>query len=71
MTMMSSLCLALVPKPAGSTYRSPVKRAELRGTYIKQLAELKQLRNSGILDEGEYEEQRADIIELMRRLNQK
>ena len=71
MTMMSSLCQALVPKPAGSTCGSPVKRAELRGTYIKQLAELKQLRDSGILDEGEYEEQRSDIIELMRQLNQK
>ena len=72
MTMMSSLCQALVPKPAaGSTCGSPVKRAELRGTYIKQLTELKQLRDSGILDEGEYEEQRSDVIELMRQLNQK
>ena len=70
MTMMSSLCQALVTKPAGSTCGSPVKRAELRGTYIKQLPELKQLRDSGILDEGEYEEQRSDI-ELMHQLNQK
>jgi hypothetical protein len=71
MTMMSSLCQALVPKPVGSTCGSPVKRAELRGTYMKQLTELKQLRDGGILDEDEYEEQRSDIIELMRQLNQK
>ena len=71
MMMISSLCHALVPKPAGSTCGSPVKRAELRGTYIKQLTELKQLRDSGILDKGVYEEQRSDIIELMRQPNQK
>ena len=46
-----------------------MKRAELRGTYMKQLAELKQFRDSGILDQEEYEEQRSDIIKLMRQLN--
>ena len=38
---------------------------------MKQLSELKQLRDSGILDQEEYEEQRLDIIKLMRQLNQK
>ena len=40
MTVMNSLCQALAPK--NSTGGSPVKRAELRGTYMKQLTELKQ-----------------------------
>ena len=71
MTMMNSLCQALVPKSAGTTCGSPIKRAELRGTYMKQLSELKQLRDGGILDQEEYEEQRLDIIKLMRQLNQK
>ena len=35
---------------------------------MKQLTELRQLRDSGILDE--YEEQRSDIVKLMRELNQ-
>ena len=38
---------------------------------MKQLSELKQLRDGGILDQEEYEEQRLDIIKLMRQLNQK
>ncbi len=69
MTVMNSLCLALAPKPTvGSTYSSPVKRAELRGTYMKQLTELKQLQNEGILDQYEYEEQRTDLVELICKL---
>ena len=71
MTVVSNFCQALVPKSAGSTCSSPVKRAELRGTYMKQLTELKQLQDGGILDQEEYEEQRSDIIKLMRQLNQK
>ena len=73
MTVMSSLCQALVPKPSGPTCSSPVKKAELRGTYMymKQLTELKQFQDGGILDEEEDEEQRLDIIKLMRQLNQK
>ena len=49
----------------------PLREQSFEAHTKKQLAELKQLRDSGILDEGEYEEQRSDIIELMRRLNQK
>ena len=69
MTVVTNLCQALAPKPgAGSTCSSPIKRAELRGTYMKQLTEFKQLRDGGILDQEEYEEQRSDIIKLMRQL---
>ena len=72
MTVVTNLCQALAPKPgAGSTCSSPIKRAELRGTDMKQLTELKQLRDGGILDQEEYEEQRSDIIKLMRQLSQK
>ena len=70
MTVVNTLCQALVPKQARSTCSSPIKKAELRGTYMKQLTELKQLRDSGILEQDEYEEQRLDIIKLMRKLNQ-
>ena len=57
-----------VMNAASSTGGSPVKRAELRGMYMKQLTELKQLRNESILNEEEYEEQRSDIIKLIRQL---
>ena len=61
MTVVNNLCQTLVPKTAGSTCSSPVKRAELRGTYMKQLSELKQLLDG---DQDEYEEQRSDIIKV-------
>ena len=69
-TVMNTLYQALVPKQAVTGSSSPMKRAELRGTYMKQLTELRQLRDSGILDQSEYEEQRSDIVKLMRELNQ-
>ena len=47
---------------------SPVKKAELRGTYLKQLSELHQLHDAGILSEDEYEEQRMELIVAMRNL---
>lgn len=47
---------------------SPMKAAELRSTYIKQLGELKIIEN-GILTNEEYEEQREDLVQLMRQLN--
>ena len=73
MTAMNSLCQALVPKETSSVEKrtllsSPMKKAELRGTYMKQLNELRQPHDSGILDQEEYEEQRSDLVGLMRQL---
>ena len=47
-----------------------MKKAELRSTYLKQLGELRQLRDNGILTEEEYEEQREDQIDSMRNLKE-
>ena len=59
MSVMNTLCQAVtsgndkLPK----SHASPMKRAELRTVYIKQLSDLRQLCDD-ILDADEYEEQR-------------
>ena len=73
--MMNTLCQALTPKVIPPEKRqsiglSPMKKAELRSTYLKQLGELRQLRDNGILTEEEYEEQREDQIDSMRNLKE-
>ena len=73
--MMNTLCQALTPKVIPLEKRqsiglSPMKKAELRSTYLKQLGELRQLRDNGILTEEEYEEQREDLIDSMRNLKE-
>lgn len=68
---IESLCTALTPqqeKGKGSVLSSPLKRAELRSTYIKQLSDVKMLHENGILTEKEYEEQRDELVQLMRGL---
>jgi hypothetical protein len=72
-SVIDKLCSALTPnrekeKAASTLTLSPMKRAELRSTYIKQLGELKSLNENGILSEDEYKEQREDLVELMRQL---
>ena len=47
---------------------SPMKKAELRGTYFKQLVELRNLLDQGILTEEEYKEQKEDLVDAMRKL---
>ena len=47
-----------------------MKRAQLRGTYMKQLNELRQLYDSEILNKDEYEEQRLDLVKLLRKLKE-
>ena len=47
---------------------SPMKRAELRSMYLKQMTELRQLYDDGILSEEEYEEQRLELVESLRQL---
>ena len=48
---------------------SPVKKAELRSTYMRQLAELRKLFDGEIINEEEYEEQRRELVQSMRHLN--
>lgn len=50
---------------------SPSKSVELRGKYIQQLKDLVNLRDIGALTEEEYEEQRSELVSLMRRLSSK
>ena len=67
-SVIDKLCSAIsAPKQIGSTL-SPMKKAELRSTYMKQLSELRQLHDNGVLTEDEYEEQREELVQLMRQL---
>ena len=54
-------------RPSLATW-SPLKRAELRSMYLKQMTELRQLYDSGILSEEEYVEQRVELVDLLRQL---
>lgn len=71
---MNSLCEALIPKEkpqpqlGQSTMASPMKNAQLRGMYMKQLNDLRQLYDGGIVNKEEYEEQRSDLVKLMQQL---
>ena len=69
MNMVNTLCQAITPKVTPPERRqmglSPMKKAELRSTYLRQLSELRQLRDNEILTEEEYEEQREDLIDSM------
>jgi hypothetical protein len=61
-SVIDRLCSTLTPnrgkeKAASTLALSPMKRAELRSTNIKQLGELKSLNENA---EGEYKEQRED-----------
>ena len=66
-SVIDKLCSAIAPKQihVGSTL-SPMKKAELRSIYMKQLSELRQLHDNGVLTEDEYEEQREELAQLMR-----
>ena len=47
---------------------SPCKVADMRGKYIEQLQQIKSLSNDGVLDQGEYEEQKSIILATLRKL---
>ena len=68
------MCSAITPNQSRQEVRrttlSPMKRAELRSTYIKQLSELRSLHESAVLSADEYEEQRKEVIDLMRQLKE-
>lgn len=74
MSVMNTLCQAVTSKPVHndklpkSAIASPMKKAELRSMYMKQLSDLRQLYDNDILNAQEYEEQRLDIVTLMREL---
>ena len=71
-SVMNSLCSAITPVQNKQEVRratlSPMKKAELRSTYIKQLSELRLLHEGAVLSADEYEEQRKEVIDLMRQL---
>ena len=74
LTVMNTLCQALTPTkqvekqgPSTPTF-SPMKQAQLRSTYLKQLGELRDLHDGGVLLSEEYEEQRSGIVNLLRQL---
>ena len=75
---MNTLFQALTPKQVETEKKtaflsgwSPMKREELRGTYLKQLGELRQLLDQDILTEQEHEEQRGDLVDAKRQLKDK
>lgn len=75
-TAMNTLSQALVLKEVSvhenkDSLSSPMKKAQLRGTYMKQLNELRQLYDNQILSKDEYEEQRLELIVLLRELREK
>lgn len=71
MSMVNTLCESVVTNQntEKKTLLSPVKKAELRTTYMRQLAELKKLTEADILTKEEYEEQRSNLVENMRHLS--
>ena len=74
LSIMHSMCSAITPsqstREVKQTTWSPMKKVELRSTYIKQLSELKLLNESAVLSVEEYEERRNDVIDLMRQLKE-
>ena len=66
-SVIDKLCTALTPETK-EKHSSPMKKAELRSTYIKQLSEFKMLHDNKILTDAEYTEQRDERVELMRQL---
>jgi len=74
MSVMNTLCNVVTnkqvcdSKPTSSAGASPMKRAQLQTTYMKQLSDLRQLYDNEILNADEYEEQRGHIVALMRDL---
>ena len=79
LTMVNTLCQKLVPQqssdqatpaptPIPSATFSPMKKAELHGTYFKQLVELRNLFDQGILTEDEYKEQKEELVDAIRKL---
>lgn len=63
LTMVNTSREALCPQPSSSQIAisssfSPTNKAELCHTYLKQLGELRNLYDQGILTENEYTEQK-------------
>lgn len=70
MAVVNSLCQSVTKQQTEQkTVLSPVKRAELRSTYMRQLTDLRKLFDDGIINRDEYEEQRCEIVQSMRGLH--
>ena len=70
MSMVNTLCQSVVANQnTTKPVLSPVKKAELRSTYMRQLTELRKLQEADIITKDEYEEQRSDLVENMRHLS--
>jgi hypothetical protein len=70
-SVIDKLCEALTPQQARggcSSILSPFKKVELRSAYIKQLGDLKNLYENEILNIEEYQEQKGEVVTLMRQL---
>ena len=66
-SVIDKLCSAISALKHIVSTLSSVKKAELRSIlYMKQLSELRQLHDNGVLTEDEYEEQREELVQLMR-----
>lgn len=74
LSIMHSMCSAITPsqstREVKQTTWSPMKKVELRSTYIKQLSELRLLHESAVLSVEEYEERRNNVIDLMRQVKE-
>ena len=57
------------PSVPVSTGVSPASKAKLSSTYITQLRELQQLRESGVLSEDEFLEQKKFALDSIRKMN--
>ena len=68
MTVVNTLCQSVLSNQKKPVL-SPVKKAELRSTYMQQLTGLHKLQETGIITDEEYEEQRHDIVQGMRHLS--
>ena len=71
LTIVNTLCQALATAnkqtltPTPSSTFSPMKRAQLCRTYLKQLSELRDFHDAGVLHQEEYEEQMSDLVNLL------
>ena len=67
---MTQIASALTPTPSGSKVSgdSPAKIIDNRSKCYKQLGELRNLKESGILSDAEYATERAAIMSTLKNL---
>ena len=69
-SVFDKLCSALTPNQETGTNSAPLTPtlSPVRKAELKQLSELKQLHESGVLTDSEFEEQRINLVQLLRGL---